>query len=40
MDLTDEQWTALEPLIGELPRRAEDRGRPWRDSHDALNGIL
>jgi hypothetical protein len=30
MDLTDEQWAVLEPLIGELPRRADGRGRPWR----------
>jgi putative transposase of IS4/5 family DUF4096 len=39
MDLTDEQWKVLEPLIGELPRRADGRGRPWRDSRDVLNGI-
>lgn len=40
MDLTDEQWAVLEPLIGELPRRADGRGRPWRSSRDVLNGIL
>jgi transposase len=40
MDLTDEQWAALEPLIGELPRRADGRGRPWRSSREVLNGIL
>ena len=40
MDLTDEQWTVLEPLIGELPRRADGRGRPWRSSREVLNGIL
>ena len=28
MDLTDERWTVLEPLIGELPRRA-DGMRPY-----------
>jgi transposase len=39
MDLTDEQWKVLEPLIGELPRRADGRGRPWRGSRDVLNGI-
>ena len=40
MDLTDEQWTVLEPLIGELPRRADGRGRPWRESREVLNGIV
>lgn len=40
MDLTDEQWTVLEPLIGELPKRADGRGRPWRNSREVLNGIL
>ena len=40
MDLTDEQWKVLEPLVGELPRRADGRGRPWRSSRDVLNGIL
>ncbi len=40
MDLTDEQWDLLEPLIPEPPRREDGRGRPWRDSRDVLNGIL
>lgn len=40
MDLTDDQWKVLEPLIGELPRRADGRGRPWRSSREVLNGIL
>jgi transposase len=40
MDLTDEQWEVLEPLISEPPRRADGRGRPWRDARDVLNGIL
>ena len=38
MDLTDEQWEVLEPLIPEPPRRAD--GRPWRDAREVLNGIL
>jgi hypothetical protein len=38
--VTDEQWALLEPLVGQLPRRADKRGRPWRDSRDVLNGIL
>jgi transposase len=40
MDITDEQWKVLEPLIGELPKRADGRGRPWRSSREVLNGIL
>lgn len=40
MDLTDEQWAVLDPLMGEMPRRADGRGRPWRSSREVLNGIL
>jgi transposase len=40
MDLTDEQWAVLEPLIPEPPRRADGRGRPWRSAREVLNGIL
>ena len=40
MDLTDEQWEVLAPLIPEPPRRTDGRGRPWRDPRDVLNGIL
>ena len=40
MDLTDEQWQLLEPLIPKPPRRSDGRGRPWRDARDVLNGIL
>ncbi len=40
MELTDKQWSVLEPLIGEMPRRADGRGRPWRSSREVLNGIL
>src|SRR5215217_1471254 len=40
MDLTDEQWEVLEPLIPDPPRREDRRGRPWRDPRDVLNGIL
>ncbi len=40
MDLTDEQWAVLDPLIGEMPRRADGHGRPWRSSREVLNGIL
>ncbi len=40
MDLTDEQWKILEPLIPDPPRRADGKGRPWRDPRDVLDGIL
>jgi transposase len=40
MDVTNEQWAVVEPLIGEMPRRADGRGRPWRSSREVLNGIL
>ena len=40
MDLTDEQWEVLAPLIPDPPRRADGRGRPWRDPRDVLDGIL
>ncbi len=40
MDLTDEQWEILEPLIPAPPRRTDGRGRPWRDPRDVLDGIL
>jgi transposase len=41
MDLTDEQWAILEPLIPEEERQvSRKRGRPWRDAREVLNGIL
>lgn len=40
MDLTDEQWATLAPLLPELPRRTDGRGRPWADSRKLLNGML
>jgi transposase len=39
MDLTDEQWAVLEPLIPKPRLRADGRGRPWRDPRNVLNGI-
>lgn len=39
-DLTDAQWAFIEPLLPELPKRPDRRGRPWRDSREVLNGIL
>ena len=40
MELTGEQWAVVAPLLGAMPRRADGRGRPWRDSREVLNGIL
>lgn len=40
MDLTDEQWAAVEPLLPKPEVREDGRGRPWRDPRDVLNGIL
>ncbi len=39
-ELTDEQWAVLAPLIPEPPRREDNRGRPWRDTREVLNGVL
>jgi transposase len=40
MDLTDEQWNVLKPLIPVPAKRADGRGRPRKDSRAVLNGIL
>lgn len=44
MDLTDEQWQILEPLVTEKPRRRgrkiDGRGRPRVPSRPILNAIL
>lgn len=39
-ELTDEQWAAVEPLIPAAQRRADRRGRPWRDAREVLGGML
>jgi transposase len=39
-ELTDEQWAIIAPLIPEPVRRADGRGRPWKDSREVINGIL
>jgi transposase len=39
-DVSDEQWGLLEPLLPRLVRRADGRGRPWKDSRVVLNGVL
>ena len=41
MELTDKQWTRLEPLIPSPQRKKKDsRGRPRKDPRDVINGIL
>lgn len=40
MELTEEQWEAVRRLIPEPPRRADGRGRPWRDTRAVLEGIV
>lgn len=40
MDLTDEQWSVLAPLLPAPRLRKDRRGRPWRDPRDVLNGVL
>ena len=37
--MTDAQWARLRPLL-EPKRRADGRGRPWRDTRQVLNGVL
>ncbi len=40
-DLTDVQWSILNPLIPEPLRRRDRRGRPWKDRRTVLNnGVL
>lgn len=40
MDLTDEQWDVIKPLIPKPPKRPDGRGRPRRDDREIPNGIL
>jgi transposase len=40
MDLTDEQWAVVEPLIPQPSKRADGKGRPRIDDRRILNGIL
>ena len=39
MDLTNEQWAMLEPLLPEPTKRADGRGRPWRKAREVLDGV-
>jgi transposase len=38
-EINDAQWARLAPLL-EPKRRADGRGRPWRDTRQVLNGVL
>lgn len=40
MDLTNSQWASIEPMLPKPVRRADGRGRPWREPRGVLNGIL
>jgi len=40
MDLTDEQWAVIEPLLPKPAKRADGKGRPRVDNRAILNGIL
>jgi transposase len=40
VDLTDEQWELLEPLIPRPSRRPDRRGKPWRAAREVLDGVL
>jgi len=40
MDLTNEQWAVLAPILPKPRVRKDGRGRPWRDPRDVLNGVL
>ncbi len=40
MDLTDQQWKILEPLLPERDRRRGSPGRPRRSAREVLDGVL
>ena len=40
MDLTDEQWAIVEPLLPKPVKRVDGKGRPRVDDRAVLNGIL
>ena len=40
MDLKDEQWKVIKPLLLKPARRADGRGRPRTEDREILNGIL
>lgn len=41
VDLTDEQWAVIEPLLPKTPEREDGKGRPRiHDDRSVLNGVL
>ena len=40
MQLTEEQWKVLEPLIPAKEPREDGKGRPRTDNREVLNGVL
>ena len=40
MDLTNEQWSLLEPILPKERVRDDGKGRPWTDRRKVLDGIL
>jgi transposase len=40
MDLTNEQWAIVEPLLPPDKVRGDGRGRPWSNRRKVLNGAL
>ena len=40
MDLTDQQWNLIEPILPTDPVRPDGRGRPWSDRRKVFNGVL
>jgi len=40
MDLTDQQWNLIEPILPTDPVRQDGRGRPWSDRRKVFNGVL
>jgi len=40
MQLTDEQWEVLEPLIPAKEPREDGKGRPRIDNREVLNSVL
>jgi len=39
-ELNDIQWAKVARVIPPLPRRTDNRGRPWNNPREVLNGIL
>lgn len=40
MELTDAQWSLIEPLFPQLQAKTRSRGRPQKHPREVLNGIL